>query len=188
MKNIILVLVGFLVSFYVLLIGVNIYSIQNHKNQLEYHYARMIQQTLEECYISKEEEAVGEILEQKLKDVLGENVSFYVDIQAVDLEQGILSASITEEVPLITGQKKRITLGKTVLVDKRVMNEPMVTLTFQVEGMIYKQYQIVKGEECPCPLPPAGDFIGWKKESSGEMIMGDIGRIWEDECYIAVMD
>ena len=83
-----------------------------------------------------------------------------VEVLYADLQKGILSAVAKEEISLLTGNKKTISFEKTILMDRKSVNEPQVTVEFWANGELYKRYTLVKGEVCPMPKLPE-DIFGW---------------------------
>lgn len=188
-KNIVLGIIGLFITIYVVLIGLNLYSIQTHKNQLENSFSRLMQQSLEEGFASKNEEKTIQELEQQLAESLSGEGELSMEIKEIDLEKGILSAVVSEVFSLADGSSRTISLEKTVIMERCIVNEPKVLVTFLVEGESYKEYQMVKGETCPMPKSPSENFIGWREEGAENTdIVSLIGPVWNNQTYIAVME
>ena len=170
---------------YVALIGLNVYTIQTHKNELENCFSRVMQQTLENYYRTDDTSVAIQMLEQELADALSQEEDLEVAITCMDLQKGILSAVVTEDISLLNGKQKRLSFEKTVLMDRKAITEPQVTIEFYVNDEIYKTYTLVKGEFCPMPKLPEG-VCGWIEEGNeSEGMITSIGAVREDKVYKA---
>lgn len=187
MKNIILGILGVLITIYVVCIGLNVYSIQTHQNQLNHTVSRVVEHTLKEMYGTEDITDAKEQLIREIKEGLGTN-AVEVQIHQMDLQKGLLSVSVTEEISLITGNQKKITAEKIAIMERAVTEEPKVHITFMVDEEVYKEYQIVKGEVCPTPKALGEKFIGWIEYGKDKMSpVKEIGAVQEDTVYLAVM-
>lgn len=189
MKNILLGAIGILVTIYVTLIGMNLYMIQTHKDQLENCFSRILQQAMVDGYNTADDEEITQRIISELAESRNKDSAVQVVIQAMDLKKGLLSVKVTERFLLLTGKEKEITLEKTILMDRIVLNEDQVKVTFLLEGEVFKSYQLIKGENCPLPKSPEGNFVGWIKQGDHtKTFISSIGEVWEDQVYIAVME
>lgn len=194
MKNIILGVIGIFITIYTLLIGLNILTVQSHKNQLEKHLSRIVKNVLESAYQTGEKETVKQMLLEEISDSISTTNEVSVEIREIDLQKGILSVKVIDQITTITGAKKEIVMEKTAIMDKIATNLEMVTVTFWVEEEVYKEYQIVKGYKCPMPKSPsdlsqAGKFIGWKEFGTEKIIDTEqLNEIWENRVYVAVFE
>lgn len=178
-------MIGVFITIYVVLIELNVYSIQTHKNELENCFSRVMQQTLEEGYSTKDDAGAVQMLKQELADCLSHEENLNIAITCMDLQKGILSAVVTEDISLITGKKKSISVEKTVFMDRKAVNEPQVTVEFWVDSELYKKYTLVKGEICPMPKLPEG-VLGWVEDGrESEETIASIGAVYEDKIYAA---
>lgn len=184
-KNVILALIGIFITIYVVSIGLNIYIIQTHKNALEEQVPRVVKQTLEEAYITKDEAvAIGKLKEEL---IAGKEQMRSLEVKKLDLEKGILSIVVTEHFGLVTGEEREISVEKTVIMEREEMVPSMVKVTFLLDGEIYKEYLLEKGEECPLPKSPSGLFGGWIEYGDANYTtITHIGKVWEDKVYLAI--
>lgn len=187
MKNIILGIVGVFITIYTMLMGLNILTIQSHKDQLENHLSRIVKNVLEAEYGNRDEDAVKQMLQEEIQNSVSENAKIFVEIQEIDLQKGILSVKVTEEIHTLTDSQREIVVQKTAIMD-RVATEPSkVTVTFLVEEEVYKEYQIVKGKSCPLPKEPEGGFLGWREYGTETIVSTEhLKDIWENRVYEAV--
>lgn len=123
MKNILLGMIGVLIIIYTLLIGLNVLTVQSHKNQLEKHLSRIVKNVLEGEYQCGEEEAVQQMLQGEIAASVSPNVTVLVEIQAIDLQKGILSVKVTETLKTLTGDQKEIVVEKTAIMERPVIFE-----------------------------------------------------------------
>ncbi len=189
MKNVVLGIIGTVISIYVLLTGLNVYTFQTFQNQLENSFSRILKETLEDGYASGDSEAAIESMQQSLTKAMSDKGEVFLQIQSFDVEKGILSASVTGKVEPLIGEIKTIVLEKTVIIDKKMLNEPRVMVQFYVDQRLYKTFQLVKGEECPLPKPPFENFVGWAESGNeSEGIISKIGQVWEDKVYLAITE
>lgn len=186
-KNIIVGIVGIFLAMYVVIIGLNFYTTQNHKNALENKVSRAVKSTLNTMYGTNDTEAALELLKG---DILADSQrQITININAIDLEKGILSIEVNERFPLITGEEREIVVEKTVIMEKEEMETSFVTVTFMVDGEVYKEYQLEPGEECPMPKVPEGVFLGWMEYGAEEITpVEKIGKVWADRVYLAITE
>ena len=118
MKNILLGLIGVMITVYTLLIGLNILTIQVHKNQLEKNLSRVVKNVLEGEMGQASEESIQQMICEEVSDVIQEKGDLVVEILALDLQKGILSVRITERITTITGNEKEIVLEKTAILER----------------------------------------------------------------------
>lgn len=188
MKNDILGITAIFITIYTVLIGLNIFSIQSHKQQMENHLSRIVKNTLESEYPIGDETTALKMLEEEIGKVASEDAEISIEVQEMDLEKGVLSVLVTETFPTVTGTSKVLTFQKTAIMDRLSVQNPTVTVTFLVAGEVYKEYQIAQGEECPLPKMPEGSFGGWTEYGTeGAAVLKEIGTVWEDKVYVAVI-
>lgn len=118
MKNILLGLIGVMITVYTLLIGLNILTVQSHKNQLERNLSRVVKNVLEGEYEQPSEESILQMMQEEVSDVMQEKGKREVEILALDLQKGILSVRVTEYITTIVGTQKEIVIEKTALVER----------------------------------------------------------------------
>ena len=118
MKNILLGLIGVMITVYTLLIGLNILTVQSHKNQLERNLSRVVKNVLEGEFEQPSEESILQMIEEEVSDVMQEKGKREVEILALDLQKGILSVRVTEYITTIVGTQKEIVIEKTALVER----------------------------------------------------------------------
>jgi len=118
-KNIILGLIGIFISFYTLLIGLNILFVQTQKNELEKQVSRIVKNTLENEYQKGEDSFVERMLVQELVEVLStERSRLEIEVQGIDLEKGFLSVKVTKHVEMLNGREKTIMVEKTAIMER----------------------------------------------------------------------
>lgn len=188
MKNIILGMTGLLIMIYTLLIGINLYVFVTEKNLLEKHVSRAVENVLEEYYKDTSESiAENRLKEDILTDEDRDKTS--IEIVELDLEKGLISVIVQKDVTLITGKVRQVSIEKTAIIEKLVVSHPRIEVSFMVGDMLYKQYQLTKGEVCPMPKTPAGEFLGWRAlNDESSVVIQEIGNVWEDQVYYAVME
>ena len=118
MKNILLGLIGVMITVYTLLIGLNILTVQSHKNQLERNLSRVVKNVLEGEFEQSSEDSILQMIEEEVSDVMQEKGKREVEILALDLQKGILSVRVTEYITTIVGTQKEIVIEKTALVER----------------------------------------------------------------------
>lgn len=118
MKNILLGLIGVMITVYTLLIGLNILTVQSHKNQLERNLSRVVKNVLEGEFEQSSEDSILQMIEEEVADVMQEKGKREVEILALDLQKGILSVRVTEYITTIVGTQKEIVIEKTALVER----------------------------------------------------------------------
>lgn len=184
MKTIFLGGFGIIITIYSVLICLDIYSIQIHKNELEIRLTRAVENTLEQYYPESDTEKAKEQLYTELvNEKNSKNIS--LEIKSMDLIKGIVSVKAVEQVPLITGKQKEIIFEKTAIMERKTVAFPKVTVTFLVDGNIYKEIQLAQGEICPMPKLPSEDYIGWAEHGSA-VVVTQIGTVQENQVYVAI--
>ena len=118
MKNILLGLIGVMITVYTLLIGLNILTVQSHKNQLERNLSRVVKNVLEGEFEQSSEESILQMIQEEVSDVMQDKGEREVEILALDLQKGILSVRVTEYITTIVGTQKEIVIEKTALVER----------------------------------------------------------------------
>ena len=189
MKNIVLGMTGLFVLIYTLMLGLNILTVTNYKNQLECNLSRIVKNVLEYGMKSKDEEIVKQILDEEIQSVVSKSISIEIEILHMDLEKGILSVQVIEHIPMLMTSTKEIRMEKTVILERMLMEHKMVTIEFWVNGELYKMFEIKQGESCPLPKSPDGNFVGWKAKESELMLEEPlIKEVWENQIYEAVFE
>ena len=119
MKNVILGIIGILVTIYTLQIGLNILYVQTQKNQLERHVSRIVKHTLEAEYQKGDASVVIQVLLQELKDAISDkNGNLEIEIQGIDLQKGFLSIRVIKRVEMLNGKEKTVVVEKTAIMDR----------------------------------------------------------------------
>ncbi len=188
MKQVILAMVGTLVIVYVVMISFSVFSTQTRKNDLENHVGRIIESALKEQYQIGDEEEIAKRLTQEIITSLGNEEATTVQIKALDLDKGIISVLVEQEFMQFNGKLRKVACEKTVIMEQKENMQEWVLVQFMVEEEIYKEYQLIKGEECPWPKLPAG-CRGWQElGADSEEPLTEIGEIWEDKIYVAIFE
>ena len=184
-KSLIVGITGFLITIYTILIGLNIYTIQVHKNALDRNLSRVMEQELCEMYgDGNGADNVNDLL-QDMEKHLADSVT--LEVRNADFEKGLLSIKAKDSVLLVTGKQRDIVLEKTIIMEKERFVKPMVTITFLLDDEVYKVYQLVEGEVCPMPKPPEGLFAGWiEYGSDNKRPITSIGEVWRDTTFLAL--
>lgn len=119
MKNVILGMIGGAIAIYLMVFCLSAYSISARKNEMENCMAQVLEQNLITYYGGTyENEEVRLIVTQDLITRLQADSKILVDVHACDMQQGILSATISEEFYLPMGVKKTLTHRKTVIAEE----------------------------------------------------------------------
>lgn len=119
MKNTILGIIGIFITIYTIAIGMEVYNIQVRKNQLDNAVSKIVQEVLEEYYQGNDTQAKL-AFEQRIGDTLHENADLTIEIQALDMEKGILSVTVSEEYTQMNGKVRTESVSKTAIVEKCV--------------------------------------------------------------------
>lgn len=189
MKSVILAFIGILITLYTFSSVFSVFSLQTRKNDLENHLARVVEDFLESAYPNGDEGMVKQRLMNELSKNVDDSGTLTVEVQALDLQKGIISVKASETFRQFNGKKRTIVCEKTAIVEQAVPTESMVTIRFLVEGMLYKEYQIEAGTVCPVPKLPDGEYLGWaERESANESLLTALTQIWEDKIYVAITD
>lgn len=189
MKNIFLGIVGIFITIYLVLIGLDIYTVKTKENTLEQVVSQSVENTLESQYASGSKEVVNVLLEMDIGAAVSDESKVTIDVQVVDLEKGLLSVVVSEDIKLITGHEKTITVEKTAIVERMDTDQEMVTVDFYVDGEIYKEFSLVKGEECPVPKVPSDVFAGWVEYGTDSASpVESIGQVWENKIFLAIRE
>lgn len=123
MKNILLGMIGVLITIYTVLMGLNVLMMQTQKNQLEKNLSRIVKNVLEGEYEHGEELAVEQMLREEIEASIPSRNRVTVEIQALDLQKGILSVKVTETIRTLTGTEKEIVMEKTAIVERPLVFE-----------------------------------------------------------------
>ena len=119
MKNVILGMIGILVTLYTLQIGLNLLYVQTQKNQLEKQVSRIVKHTLETEYQKGDTSLVKQVLLQEMKEAISDkNGNLEIEIQGIDLQKGLLSVRVTKCVEMLNGKEKTIVVEKTAIMER----------------------------------------------------------------------
>lgn len=182
MKNIFIGIIGLFLTTYVVLAGLNIYRIQTQRIELEETTSRAVLHVLKEYYLSDDVDGVYQDLSKELCDA-------NVVIEDIDLEKGILHVKVTKDIDLLTGGIKQLAFEKVAIMERIDTTSKKVKVTFYVDGEIYKEYHLTKGEQCPMPKVPEAGFVGWAEYGAQSIEPVEvIGEVWEDKVYLAITE
>lgn len=123
MKSVMLGMMGFLITIYTLLIGLNVLTIQSHKNQLDRNLSRILKNVLETEYPYGEEAMVEQMLREEIIASISSKAPISVEIQAIDLQKGVLSVKVTETISTVVGTPREIVMEKTAIVERAAVYE-----------------------------------------------------------------
>jgi len=186
-KNVVLGIMAAFMMLYIVMIGMNIYIEQTNKLQLEQALPRAVEHALKTGMESGNAVSAKEMLAEELEEAMPAADSIQTKIQALDLGKGILSVEVSVGCLLLNGKEKVITAEKTMILERQIPKEKRVTITFLVDEEVYKEYQLVQGENCPIPVLPSQYFAGWVEYGAAtNRIIQQIGNVWTDKVYIAV--
>ena len=187
MKNIILTMIGVLISIYTLGICFGITSIAIRQNILEEHVSRVLIRTLKEEYQTQDAKEAYDKLHNELKLNVGNNGYVDVEIQKMDLDKGVIHVVVKEHFRQVNGKEKTITCEKTVIVDEPVkatysagaLAAINATPQSDVYSNAYAYYQEYEGAMLfkPTDDTEAGVFYGTraKESSSGKLVFETLG-------------
>ncbi|MDD6482439.1 MAG: hypothetical protein PUF65_09315 [Lachnospiraceae bacterium] len=114
MKNLMLGIVGIAILWYTVAAGLSIYGIAVRKNEMENHLTCVLKQTVRQCEEGMESEnAVAELVENKLRACCSTVSEISVSVLACDMERGELSVKLTETFRLPGGVQKTWICEKT---------------------------------------------------------------------------
>ena len=89
-----------------------------------------------------------------------------IEILDVDYKSGLLSVRVTSEYKHLTGAPGKVSLEKTIILEQYTNENAIMTYTvsYFVEGIPYKQYDLDEGTKHVVPANPTGSgtFKGWK--------------------------
>ncbi len=186
MKNIILTMIAVALLFYTIGIGFSVMAVQVRKNSLEQHVSRIAERALKEGYKSKDREGTTALILKDLHLALGKDAEFHLEILAMDLEKGLLSIGIEEQYKQFNGKERSLRVEKTVLMERRILEEANISVRFVAGGRLYKEYTLVSGENCPLPKLPEG-YRGWRRLGGQfEEPVSSIENVREGATYEAV--
>ena len=172
MKNLIFGILCSGILVYTLMIGLTAYNITSRRSELNRSVSAVLCGYLEEYYegnplhedSSLTEEDVSRAVSEELTLRLNTASAVRVEIDAIDLTSGILSAKVTEGFYLPTGSWKEISCKRTAIVERAEASKT-VTVTYWNGGNMYKQYTLEAGSSLPVPVSPGNNFRGWKNAS-----------------------
>lgn len=121
MKNTILGIVGVFITIYTIAIGMEVYNAQVRKNQLDNAVSKIVQEVLEEYYKGSNTQA-KQAFEERIYDTLHAKAEIKIEIQALDMEKGIMSVTVTEEYRQMNGKIQAESVSKTAIMERDVEN------------------------------------------------------------------
>ncbi len=126
MKNIILIIIGVMISVYTLGTCLEVVSLEVRKNALEVRVSGVLQQTLEENFGKTDEASVREQLQAALTPEVGTNGRVEVEITGMNLQKGLIQVVVREYFRQFNGRERSIQCHKTVIVEQEMEREEVV--------------------------------------------------------------
>ena len=123
MKSLILGLIGAFVTLYTFLIGIDMMLMQTSKNEMDRQVSRVVKQALEEGYSAGEEEIVLQLITQELRSIISKGEDVHVEIQAIDLQKGLLSVKVSKQVKLMNGKVRELVVEKTAIIERSMWDK-----------------------------------------------------------------
>lgn len=188
MKNLILAMLGILITIYTLLISLDVVAVQICQNRLERTLSHTLKNILEQDYQDASDAMTEQRIISGVTAAMGQDTSLAIEIPVIDMQRGIISVQVSKEVSRFSGKSKTVSCEKTVIMEQRKPEvTQMVTVTFYVGENFYKEYRIEKGRGCPMPKLPTGNYIGWRARSAPAAgAVTEIREVWEDCEYEAM--
>ena len=103
---------------YTFLIGLDIITFQTSKNEMEKTVPRIVENVLETEYQTGEAEAVKQRLIQEITSSISKKSTLQIEVQAMDLEKGLLSVKVRKQLRLFNGKQREIVVEKTAIVEQ----------------------------------------------------------------------
>lgn len=186
MRNVILAILGIMITLYTFSLVFSVFSLQTRKNDLENHVARVVEGFLESTYKTGDEAVVKQMLIAELSRNIDGSGTLTVDVQALDLQKGIISVKVSETFRQFNGKERTIVCEKTAIMEQSAQ-EAKVTVTFLLDGQLYKEYQVTVGESCPLPRLSESFYRGWAADGDDtKNLVTSIAQVWEDRTYVAI--
>lgn len=132
MKNVILAMIGILITLYTIVISFQIMQVQIHKNTLDNCVARIVENHLENGFAVRSNEEVRQAITQDIMASLGAETDVAIDVRKIDMDKGIISICVSETFSTLSGQKRTISCAKTAIVEREDMTVSAVSHTSKV--------------------------------------------------------
>lgn len=162
-------------------------------SQMETAVSRNLSGTLSSAlarasYVGKDEDALVEDIISSILMDSNDNVSTDINIKAVDIENGIVSVSVTQEYTKLNGNVGKVTCEKCVVIeDNNALNETY-TVNYQTEGFNYAIYKL-SGGNMPKPNDPLIEGLTFKYWTlNGERVSPETLPLDKDYTFVAVFE
>lgn len=165
-------IIGFFMLVVLILGGISINTVNmrtERKNELDTAFSKAVQETLQNATsddptykINNNNEAVADMIENLVVQLNGgKRTNYTVTVYTVDIEKGILDASVTETYNQVVGTGK-ITVRKTAIVDNTTQDTNYYTVTFKEGETVLKEVSVHSGDGVPYAVAPKrDDIVGW---------------------------
>lgn len=179
-------IIGFFMVVVLILGGISINTVNmrtERKNELDNAFSKAVQETLknatsdEPTYkINNSNEAVADMIENLVVQLNGgKHTNYTVTVYTIDLDKGLLDASVTETYNQVVGTGK-ITVRKTAIVDSSTKDNNYYTVTFKEGDTVLKEVSVHAGDGVPYAVAPKRDDItGWSY--NGKTYTTDINTV-----------
>ena len=103
--------------------------------------------------INSNEELMADIVASILEKT-GNSADVEVNFKTVDIENGIVAVSVSQEYTKLNGKKDIVTCEKCVVLEETDPLAGMYTITYETEHFNYKVYKVKAERDIPVPKDP----------------------------------
>ena len=139
-------------------------------------------------YIENNQEFIADFTQNLLVQI-SNDADIEVKVSKADYENGLLSVRVEEKFLHPNGNEGKNICETTVVFEKVPTKAELVTITYMLDtDILYKEYQLAKGDTIIVPKPPQKDgktFRGWM-EKADEGVVKEFGKAEGNKIYLAV--
>lgn len=139
-------------------------------------------------YIDDNKEFLADF-SQNLLEQISNDSDVEIRVAKIDHEKGVMAVSVEQTFVHPNGNEGKSRCETTVVFEQVPTQATMITLQYMLdEDNLYKEYQIIKGDNVVVPKAPTKNglqFKGWM-EQGGTSIISEFGTAAENKTYIAV--
>ncbi len=103
--------------------------------------------------VNNNEELMADIVASILEKT-GSSADVEVDFKTVDIENGIVAVSVTQEYTKLNGKKDIVTCDKCVVLEESDPLAGLYTITYITDNFNYKIYKVKAEKDIPIPKDP----------------------------------
>lgn len=193
MKQLIYGIIITFISIFTIVIILTINGKSNRSNEINNALSIAVENAVETTMnqnpytINNNKEFLADFTQNLLSQISNDS-DIEIKVAKIDYKKGIMSVRVTETFTHPNGNEGKNECETTVIFEHVPTNDELITITYQIEpNIIYKEYQIVKGDDIIVPKNPQKakmTFVGWKDPKTNTLVT-EFGQADKNITYVA---